>query len=204
MPFVVLPTMNESYVERLYLNERYADVHFIFGKGENALKLPANKAILAVQSPVFRERFFGSKKKTIINISNARADDFTRFLGLFYHREVYIPDDRMAAVRRLAVEYGILDEFEHSCGLSFYNEINFIWQLISVLLVLIFGVIIKHCCPLLFLIFLFVFAIYTLSFIEVGSKCLISKIVTIPEQFYSRESTFLREFVNIVHIFFKH
>lgn len=55
--------MNEDssqITEKLYLNENYADVNFVFKDGEDVQKIPANKAILAVRSPVFNRMFFGA------------------------------------------------------------------------------------------------------------------------------------------------
>lgn len=49
--------------EKLYLNGELADVHFVFKTVDNVQRIPANKAILAVRSPVFSRMFFGMLKE---------------------------------------------------------------------------------------------------------------------------------------------
>lgn len=71
--------------EILYLNEELADVNFLFKNEGKAVKVPANKAILAALSPVFRAMFFGQlQEKGDVDIVDATSDGFKEFLQLFY------------------------------------------------------------------------------------------------------------------------
>lgn len=172
--------------EKLYLKEDFADVHFSFKENGIVQQVPANKAILAVQSPVFEKMFFGSKKKTIIHISNASVGDFEDLLQFFYLREVDIAVQNFKRVRQLAKKYGILDRFDHSFQLyedSVERKLNPlpIELQVKVYCVLSFVFLLAYLKdngqPLLSVILLIIHLTFALSFIKVGNQGLISLII---------------------------
>lgn len=70
--------VSSTIVEKLYLNEEFADTHFVFESGE---RIPANKNILGIVSDVFRVMFNGSYiEKTEMKIVDASVNAFKEFL----------------------------------------------------------------------------------------------------------------------------
>lgn len=103
---------NSAAVEatsKLYLNEEFSDVCFAFSVDrEIVAKVPANKAILAVLSPVFKAMFFGElREKGDVPIVDADADGFKEFLQFFYLDEVTLTMENIETVVRLADKYDI-------------------------------------------------------------------------------------------------
>lgn len=96
--------------KKLYLNADLADIHFEFKVDGEIQKIPANKAILAVLSPVFNSMFFGTmKEKGNVKIVDAPVTAFTEFLQFFYLNEVKLTMENIETVARLADKYDILD-----------------------------------------------------------------------------------------------
>lgn len=91
---------------KLYLNETFADFHFVFDVGGEMQKIPANKANLAVLSPVFEKMFFGSMKESKeVQIVDAPVGAFKEFLQFFYLDEVTLTMENIEIVARLADKY---------------------------------------------------------------------------------------------------
>lgn len=92
-------------ISKLYLNEEYADVNFVF-PAEN---VPANKIILAVASSVFNAMFFGPMKEgKTVKIVDTSASSFKEFLQFFYLNEVTLTIENIEHVARLADKYDML------------------------------------------------------------------------------------------------
>ncbi|XP_055319526.1 BTB/POZ domain-containing protein 2-like [Sitodiplosis mosellana] len=96
--------------KKLYLNEEFCDIYFEFNIDDAIQKIPANKAVLAVLSPVFRAMFFGSvKEEGDVRIVDADIIAFKEFLQFFYLSEVKLTMENIETVARLADKYDILD-----------------------------------------------------------------------------------------------
>lgn len=94
--------------ENLYLNEELADINFIFKCGDDVEKVPANKALLAVTSSVFKKMFFGPMKEIgDVEIVDASVVAFKEFLKFFYFRNVKLSMENMRAVFYLVEKYNI-------------------------------------------------------------------------------------------------
>lgn len=105
--------LNKAVVEtteKLYLNAELADVHFVFKIDENVQRIPANKAILAIRSKVFRSMFFGLlKNEGDIEMIEGDAEAFKEFLQFFYLRKVTISLENLWEVVRLIDMYDMID-----------------------------------------------------------------------------------------------
>lgn len=100
--------------EQLYLDERTADIQFVFKSTDNddtIETIPAHKAILSVISPVFDALLYGPFKQDggDISINGTSTEAFREFLQFFYRRSVKIANENIEAVMELAVRYGIAD-----------------------------------------------------------------------------------------------
>lgn len=108
----------------LYLNEDLADVNFLFEIDDEIHKVPANKAILAVLSPVFNAMFFGlHKEKNDVKIVDATIETFKEFLQFFYLAKVSISMENIEDIVRLADKYDILD-CVHACAALLINKLT--------------------------------------------------------------------------------
>lgn len=109
---------------RLYLNADLADVNFLFEIDDGIHKVPANKALLAVLSPVFNAMFFGShKEKADVKIVDATIETFKEFLQFFYLDKVALTMENIENIVRLADKYDILDCL-HDCAASLINKLT--------------------------------------------------------------------------------
>lgn len=98
--------------EQLYLNERTADVRFVFASsGSGPIeKVPAHKAILSAISPVLDALLYGPfKQDGDINIDGTTIQAFREFLQFFYIRNVKITSENVVAVMDLAKRYAVAD-----------------------------------------------------------------------------------------------
>lgn len=101
--------------EVLYLNEEFADVNFLFKNEGEVVKVPANKAVLAALSPVFRAMFFGQmREKGDVEIVDATADGFKDFLQFFYLDQVDLTIERIDEVVQLADKYD-MNQYIDNC-----------------------------------------------------------------------------------------
>lgn len=109
---------------KLYLNADLADVNFLFEIEAEIHKVPANKAILAVLSPVFHAMFFGShKEKSDVKIVDATIETFKEFLQFFYLNKLTLTMENIEDIVRLADKYDILDSI-HACATSLINKLT--------------------------------------------------------------------------------
>lgn len=93
---------------KLYLDEKSADVHFVFPE-EN---VPAHKHMLANGSPVFMSMFYGAlKEEGNVNITDCRMESFKEFLQFFYLANVRLTIENAAEVMNLVNKYGALECF---------------------------------------------------------------------------------------------
>lgn len=103
---------------KLYLNEDFEDVNFLFEIDDEIQKVPANKNILSVLSPVFYAMFFGPNKDDgDVKIVDASIDTFKEFLQLFYLNKVTITMEKIEDVVRLADKYDVLEHLNASAVL---------------------------------------------------------------------------------------
>lgn len=100
-------------MDKFYLNEQTADVHFIFEAGS----VPANKVPLAAKSDVFMAMFFGllAEKNDVINMAGESVPvaAFEEFLRYFYFEDVPLSinnvDDFLYLGRKYLVEKCVAD-----------------------------------------------------------------------------------------------
>lgn len=95
--------------EHLYLDEKYADVHFVFASNDGkVVRVPAHKNLLAVISDVFDRMFYGDLKENGDNkIVDASGAAFKEFLQFFYRSEVKLSANRIADVMYLGNKYDV-------------------------------------------------------------------------------------------------
>lgn len=101
--------------EKLYLDERTADVFFVFSvDSEKNVTIPAHKGILSAISPVFDEMFFGATKcdENIINIDDTTPDAFKEFLQFFYLNRATLTVEQKMDVISLCKQYKLNDSKE--------------------------------------------------------------------------------------------
>lgn len=116
MASTLMNTIASTVNQRLYLNNDFADVYFVFNEDDETEKVPANKVILAVQSPVFNSMFFVALKETgDVEIVYASVDEFKEFLQFFYLSQVVLNVENIKA--RLADKYDILKRVHECAGL---------------------------------------------------------------------------------------
>ncbi|XP_055325959.1 BTB/POZ domain-containing protein 3-like [Sitodiplosis mosellana] len=110
MANVLKNTAATELIAKMYLNERLADVHFVFKVNDEIEKVPANKNVLAALSPVFDTMFFGSLPENgDVPIPDADAGAFKEFLQLFYLGEMTLTMKNIETVVRLADKYDVLE-----------------------------------------------------------------------------------------------
>lgn len=110
---------------KLYLNAELADVQFVFDTDGEPQKLPANKAILAVQSAVFNRMFFGQlKEKGDVIIVDFEVDEFKEFLQFFYLSKITLTIENIGGVVRLADKYDILNRLTDCIPYLYENLIS--------------------------------------------------------------------------------
>ncbi|XP_055306153.1 BTB/POZ domain-containing protein 2-like [Sitodiplosis mosellana] len=112
----------EGGARLLYLDANLADVNFVF-EGESQ-KVPANKSILAVLSPVFRAMFYGAiKEKGDVKIVDTNGKTFKAFLQFFYLKNVTVPMESIEDVIRLADYYDIKNHVSE-CAMLLVNNLS--------------------------------------------------------------------------------
>ncbi|XP_031634306.1 BTB/POZ domain-containing protein 2-like [Contarinia nasturtii] len=111
-------------VANLYLNDRLADVRFLFVVDGKSEEVPANRSVLAALSSVFDKMFYGSlKEETNVKIVDASAQAFKEFLQFFYLSEVSIGMNNIETVVRLADKYDIF-EYINTCSTLLQSQLN--------------------------------------------------------------------------------
>lgn len=106
----------------LYLNEEFADIKFVFKDEGDVVKVPANKAILAALSPVFRAMFFGQlREKGDVEIVDATADGFKDFLQFFYLDQVQLTIEKIDEIVQLADKYDMNQYIDNCIKLLIQN-----------------------------------------------------------------------------------
>lgn len=94
--------------ERFYLNEKTADVRFLFEVDNGEIRVPAHKIFLAVRSSVFYSMFYGDiKERATVKIVDASVKGFKDFLTLFYLNEVEITGQNVDEITNLSNKYDV-------------------------------------------------------------------------------------------------
>uniref|UniRef100_A0A336KX25 CSON000814 protein n=1 Tax=Culicoides sonorensis TaxID=179676 RepID=A0A336KX25_CULSO len=105
-------TENESFAEKAYNTKLLADCTFKFLSGK---ELPANRTMLALNSPVFYSMFFGGlseskKEHPFINIPDSGADAFELVLKYIYTKKIELRSCEMAVqVYYISKKYQLVD-----------------------------------------------------------------------------------------------
>ncbi|XP_055316909.1 BTB/POZ domain-containing protein 6-like [Sitodiplosis mosellana] len=99
-------------LQKLWLNETTADIHFVADNIRNESQLlPAHKCLLAVDSSVFYRRFFiDLEKESNIEICDVSAEVFSVFLSSFYQHKIAVTDRNVSDLIYLAKQYNA-----HNC-----------------------------------------------------------------------------------------
>lgn len=112
---ILNPFATKTFSE-MYLNSRFADVHFTFPSDEQFQEVPAHKMVLASASPVFAAMFFGPLKESeVVKIHDTNAGVFKEFLQFFYLSEVKLTMANLEEVVWLGDKYDMQQCFEQ-CG----------------------------------------------------------------------------------------
>lgn len=107
---------------KMFTNSAVADVNFIF-RDENQ-KIPANKCLLAIASPVFQRMFYGDLKESgDINIVDASPEAFIEFLQFFYLDKFELTIENIAEVLTLADKYDVTG-LMNLCGIYLEYNLN--------------------------------------------------------------------------------
>lgn len=103
--------------EKLYLNSRTCDVHFVFPSVfDESGKIPAHKCILAATSPAFDAMFYGAhRQQGDITITDATPDAFKEFLQFFYRSQVILTTENVPEVMNLGKQY-LVDDCLSACA----------------------------------------------------------------------------------------
>lgn len=97
-----------SRCEKWYLDSTAADVHFAFDAIGSSTRLAAHKILLATDSDVFKEMFYGqSKENGDIRITDVAEATFKKVLQFFYFNEVEISIQNIAELMHLGRKYTI-------------------------------------------------------------------------------------------------
>lgn len=128
MDEIVLEHVNPGVhqkIEKLYLDEKSADVYFIFGiDTENSERVPAHKNILALGSEYFNMLFYGPWPETgDIHIVDASAGEFKDFLQFFYFSKVRLTPRYLIGIMILCTKYDMCDGTK-VCELVLQNVIT--------------------------------------------------------------------------------
>lgn len=111
--------------EKMYLNEKTADIHFKFGNDDIIFeRVPAHKCLLSFSSPVFDTMFYGSlPEKQEIRIVDTSAVAFKEFLQLFYLDHIRLTSEYIIEVMNLCQKYEVAEGIK-ICESSLKNELN--------------------------------------------------------------------------------
>lgn len=87
---------------------KWSDVCFTFEEGDDVVKVPAHKDILAASSPVFDAMFNGDLKENgDVKIVDASSSVFKEFLQFFYNQHVNLTINNIAEVLKLVDKYDV-------------------------------------------------------------------------------------------------
>lgn len=111
--------------EKMYLNEKTADVHFKFGNDDVIFeRVPAHKCLLSFASPVFDTMFYGTlPEKQDIPIVDSSAVAFKEFLQFFYLDQIRITSEYIIEVMNLCQKYEVA-EGKNVCEATLKNALN--------------------------------------------------------------------------------
>lgn len=96
--------------EDFYLNTKLADVYFAFGSngGDEIVRVPAHKHLLAVISDVFEKMFYGVLKETgDVKIADTSDAVFKEFLQFFYLSDIKLSVEYIIDVLYLGHKYNV-------------------------------------------------------------------------------------------------
>lgn len=111
-------------MDKFYLNEETADVHFIFEDG--SVKVPANKVLLAIKSKVFMAMFFGKAKENAdvtMADKNVPVAAFKEFLRYFHFETVPLSIENVENFLYLGRKY-LVEQCVNDCVNFFAKLLN--------------------------------------------------------------------------------
>lgn len=101
--------------DKFFLDEKTADVHFVFVSGDNQIRIPAHKIILSSKCAVFEAMFYGELKEADdVIIVDVSIDAFKSFLRFFYCNEVMVSIANIGELMYLADKY-LIEECMDTC-----------------------------------------------------------------------------------------
>lgn len=119
--------------KNLYLNDKIADIFFLFDTNKGKVRIPAHKVILAGGSDVFTAMFFSDlQEKGDVKVVDASIESFKEFLQFFYLDKVTLSFDNVTDIMNLANKYmvpecsNICDEFLKDLPIK---DVCFIYEL---------------------------------------------------------------------------
>lgn len=117
-----LPSLSD--LKNVYLKEEAADVHFNFPNEQPPARVPAHKLILANQSPVFMQMFFGPLKEgDQVKIVDSTSVVFKQFLRPFYDHELQITFENVIQIMYLVDKYNAV-KCGNQCEREVCNQLN--------------------------------------------------------------------------------
>lgn len=117
-------------LQKLYLKEKLADLHFVFNSMGQCIRVPAHKLLLMVGSDVFYTMFneWWSENDEV-EIVDVSVEAFKEFLQFFYLIEVNLTKENVAEVMYLGKKYNVVECLEMCTKFLKYtlDETNVCW-----------------------------------------------------------------------------
>lgn len=112
-------------LESMFMNEKTADVRFVFDDGDKRQLIPAHKVVLAVNSCVFNEMFFDPLKDEIneVKMVDIPFDVFQVFLQWFYRSDIEVTTKNVKTLSLLAHKYNV-EECSRRCETFLRNTLD--------------------------------------------------------------------------------
>lgn len=127
-PVICTPTPEEIIYKFGLYDAATADVNFQFTINGRTTLVPAHKCLLAHQSAVFRQMFFGTMIDDVniitqVKIIEALPDEFIEFAKWFYYEKTEITEINVSAMTYLTHKYSV-EMFELECKTFLARMVN--------------------------------------------------------------------------------
>lgn len=115
---------SSGFIRQLFLNERTADVYFVFFFENPPVRIAAHKSILAVSTIVFDTMFYGKiPEKGDVEIKDVSSKAFTSFLNYLYNARCEYSPENIAEIAYLADKY-MFQKLKSGCEEYLMNLID--------------------------------------------------------------------------------